>query len=98
MLEQYKNFDVKHFTKTFNSNEYYNKNVNGFDIMVMQSHENADKLIKEMKKIIDSYSYISQQTINLEYDDSYLLDSDKIRVKQEIKRYASKRLNNIGYI
>ena len=98
MLEQYKNFDVKHFTKTFNSNEDYNKNINGFDIMVMQSHEDADKLIKEMKKIIDSYSCIPQQTISLEYDDSYLLDSDKIRVKQEIKRYASKRLNNIGYI
>lgn len=98
MLEQYKNFDVKHFTKTFNSSEYYNKNINGFDIMVMQSHENADKLIKEMKKIIDLYKYAPQQIINLEYDDNHLLDIDKIRVKQEIKKYASKKLNNIGYI
>ena len=64
----------------------------------MQSHENADKLIKEMKKIIDLYKYAPQQIINLEYDDNHLLDIDKIRVKQEIKKYASKKLNNIGYI
>lgn len=91
MLEQYKDFDVKHFTKTFNSNKYYNGNLNGFDVMVMQSHENADKLINELKQVINSLSNIQRQTVNLEYDDSYLLDSDKIRVKQEIKRYAAQR-------
>lgn len=91
MLEQYKDFDVKHFTKTFNSNKYYNGNLNGFDVMVMQSHEDADKLINELKQVINSLSNIQGQTVNLEYDDSYLLDSDKIRVKQEIKKYATQR-------
>ena len=91
MLEQYKDFDVKHFTKTFNSSKYYNGNINGFDIMVMQSHEDADKLINELKQVINSFSNIQRQTISLEYDDSYLLDSDKIRVKQEIKKYATQR-------
>ena len=91
MLEQYKDFDVKHFTKTFNSSKYYNGNINGFDIMVMQSHEDADKLINELKQVINSFSNIQRQTINLEYDDSHLLDSDKIRVKQEIKKYATQR-------
>ncbi len=91
MLEQYKDFDVKHFTKTFNSNKYYNGNLNGFDVMVMQSHEDADKLINELKQVINSLSNIQRQTVNLEYDDSHLLDSDKIRVKQEIKKYATQR-------
>ena len=91
MLEQYKDFDVKHFTKTFNSSKYYNGNINGFDIMVMQSYEDADKLINELKQVIDSFSNIQRQTINLEYDDSHLLDSDKIRVKQEIRKYAAQR-------
>ena len=91
MLEQYKDFDVKHFTKTFNSSKYYNGNINGFDIMVMQSHEDADKLINELKQVINSFSNIQRQTISLEYDDSHLLDSDKIRVKQEIKKYATQK-------
>lgn len=91
MLEQYKDFDVKHFIKTFNSSKYYNGNINGFDIMVMQSHEDADKLINELKQVINSLSNIQRQTVNLEYDDSYLLDSDKIRVKQEIKKYAAQK-------
>lgn len=91
MLEQYKDFDVKHFTKTFNSNKYCNGNINGFDVMVMQSHEDADKLINELKQVINSFSNTQRQTINLEYDDSHLLDSDKIRVKQEIKKYATQR-------
>lgn len=96
MLEQYKDFDVKHFTKTFNSSKYYDGCLNGFDVLVMQSHENADKLIKEIKDIIDSYKYMPRQTINLEYDDTHLLDSDKIRVKQEIKKYASQKLKEAG--
>lgn len=91
MLEQYKDFDVKHFTKTFNSSKYYNEDINGFDVMIIQSHENADKLINELKQVINSFSNIQRQTISLEYDNSHLLDSDKIRVKQEIKKYATQR-------
>ena len=93
MLEQYKDFDVKHFTKTFNSSKYYNKSINGFDVMVMQSHKDADKIINELKQVINSLSNIQRQTINLEYDDSNLLEPDKKRVKQEIKKYAAQRFS-----
>lgn len=93
MLEQYKDFDVKHFGKTFNSNKYYNEEINGYDIMVMQSHEDADKIIEKIKNIIDSYKYLPSQDINLEYNDSFLLDSDKIRIKQEIQKYVSQKTN-----
>lgn len=86
MLKQYPDFDVKHFGSTF-----YGGKVNGFDIMVMQSSEDADRLIEEMKQIIDSYKAFPQQEINLEYDDSHLLEPDKIRVKRAIKKYASQK-------
>ena len=88
MLEQYKSFNVKEFSKTFNSSKYYNKDVDGFDIMIMQSHEDADRLIEELKQVINQYKLFPQQTINLEYDDSHLLETDKKRVKQVIKQYA----------
>ena len=86
-------FDVKHFTKTFNSSPYYDGRINGFDIMVMQSYEDADKLIDELKKIIDRYRGLPQQEISIDYDDSNLLETDKIRVKREIQKYASQRLD-----
>lgn len=89
MLNQYKNFNVKEFSKTFNSSEYYNKDINGFDIIVMQSHENADKLIEELKQVINQYKTFPQQIINLEYDDSSLLEADKKRVKQAIEQYIA---------
>ena len=81
-------FDVRKFGSTFTESK-----LNGFDVMVMQSHEDADKLIKELKEIIDSYSAFPQQEISLDYDDSNLLEPDKKRVKKEIEKYASQRLN-----
>lgn len=80
-------FDVRKFGSTFTENK-----VNGFDIMIMQSHEDADKLIDELKKVIDRYRGLPQQEISIDYDDSNLLKNDKIRVKKEIKKYASQRL------
>ncbi len=80
-------FDVGKFGSTFTKNK-----VNGFDIMIMQSHEDADKLIDELKKVIDRYCGLPQQEISIDYDDSNLLENDKIRVKKEIKKYASQRL------
>ncbi len=80
-------FDVRKFGSTFTENK-----VNGFDIMIMQSHEDADKLIDELKKVIDRYCGLPQQEISIDYDDSNLLENDKIRVKKEIKKYASQRL------
>jgi hypothetical protein len=64
----------------------------------MQSSEDADRLIEEIKRIIDSYELLPQQEINLEYDDSHLLEPDKIRVKKAIKKYASQKFGNPRYI
>ena len=61
--------------------------------MVMQSHEDADKLIDELKKVIDRYRGLPQQEISIDYDDSNLLETDKIRVKREIQKYASQRFD-----
>lgn len=94
MFKQYKNFDIKKFTKTFNSNKDYNGDINGFDIMIMQSHESADKLIKEIKDKIDLYSNFPQQTISIDYNDDSLLESDKKRVRKEIQKYASQKLKS----
>ena len=80
-------FNVRKFGSTFTENK-----VNGFDVMIMQSHEDADKLIDELKKVIDRYRGLPQQEISIDYDDSNLLKNDKIRVKKEIKKYASQRL------
>lgn len=80
-------FNIKHITSTFNSSQYYNGDINGADIMIMQSHEDADKLIKELKHIIDSYQGNNIYNLNIEYDDKDLLEIDKIRVKQTIEKY-----------
>ena len=82
------NFDVRKFGSTFTEGK-----LNGFDVMIMQSHEDADKLIKELKEIIDSYSAFPQQEISLDYDDSNLLNLDKKRVKREIEKYASQKFS-----
>ena len=81
-------FDVRKFGSIFIENK-----VNGFDVMIMQSHEDADKLIDELKKVIDRYCWLPQQEISIDYDDSNLLETDKIRVKREIQKYASQRLD-----
>ena len=81
-------FNVRKFGSTFTENK-----VNGFDVMIMQSHEDADKLIDELKKVIDKYRGLPQQEISIDYDDSNLLETDKIRVKREIQKYASQRLD-----
>lgn len=81
-------FDVRKFDSTFTENK-----VNGFDVMIMQSYEDADKLIDELKKVIDRYCGLPQQEISIDYDDSNLLETDKIRVKREIQKYASQKLD-----
>ena len=81
-------FNVRKFDSTFTEGK-----LNGFDVMIMQSHEDADELIEEIKKIIDSYCELPQQEILLDYDDSNLLEPDKKRVKREIEKYASQRLS-----
>ena len=80
--------NIRKFGSTFTENR-----VNGFDIMIMQSHEDADRLIDELKKIIDMYYGLPQLEISINYDDSNLLEIDKIRVKREIQKYASQKLD-----
>ena len=53
MLKQYPDFDVKHFTKTFNSSPYYDGNINGFDIMIMQSDEYKQQIKEYITKYIE---------------------------------------------
>lgn len=76
-------FSIKQIGKTFNSNKNYDNKINGADIMIMQSEQDADILIKKLKEIIDSDDNI----LFLDYDDSHLLTLDKIKVKNKIKQY-----------
>ena len=82
-------FSIKHIGKTFNSNKNYDSKINGVDIMIMQSEQDADILINKLKKIIDNDNNI----LFLDYDDSHLLTLDKIRVKNEIKQYYKQKHN-----
>ena len=86
MLRQYPDFDVKNFGKTFITHPAYDGRLNGFDVMVMVSQENADKVIETYKKIIDKLSApLSSFTIS--YDDTDILDSDKLRIKETLTSY-----------
>lgn len=90
MLKQYLNFDVRKFGSIFTENK-----LNGFDIMIMQSHEDANVLIEELKKAIDNYCGMLQQHMSIDYDDSNLLEPDKRRVKREIEKYISQKFNEL---
>ena len=59
----------------------------------MSENEKIIKLIDELKQDIDRYRGLPQQEISIDYDDSNLLETDKIRVKREIQKYASQRLD-----
>ena len=59
-----------------------------FDIIIMQSQEEADEIINKIKQIDKIFlNEQEEKIINFEYDDSNLLDIDKIRVEQAIKKY-----------
>ena len=59
-----------------------------FDIIIMQSQEEADEIINKIKQIDKIFlNEQEEKIINIEYDDSNLLETDKIRVKQAIKKY-----------
>lgn len=86
-------FNVKHFMQTFNSSKYYNGNLNGFDIMLMESDKNANKLIQQLKNIIDLYpAGTDYSTIDLVYNDENLTELDKRKVQTEIKKYILEKI------
>lgn len=59
-----------------------------FDIIIMQSQEEADEIINKIKQIDKIFlNEQEEKIINFEYDDSNLLETDKIRVKQAIEKY-----------
>lgn len=59
--------------------------VNPFMVMIMQSHEDADKIIEEIKQYIDNLD-IALQEIEFDIPDT-ILDYDKKRIEEEIKKY-----------
>ncbi len=77
-------FDSKHFGSTFQTGR-----LNGFDIMVMQSSEIADEVIKDMKDIIDNNT--TTDTIHLTYDKTDIWELDQYRIEQEIKDYGASK-------
>ncbi len=81
-------FNVKHFMQTFNSG-----NLNGFDIMLMESDKNANKLIQQLKNIIDLYPVgTDYSAIDLVYNDENLTELDKKRVQTAIKKYILEKI------
>ena len=63
-----------------------------FEIMIMQSHEDADRLIRELKNNIDINKDTFQENSIIEYDDNNLLELDKQRVREEVEKYLSEVL------
>lgn len=84
-------FNPMHFTSTFNSSPYYNGDINGFDIMVMQSAESADELIEELKEEIDNMK-LPITDFTIDFDDEILLN-DRKRVEETIKNYINQKNN-----
>lgn len=81
-------FNVKHFMQTFNSG-----NLNGFDIMLMESDKNANKLIQQLKNTIDLYPVgTDYSAIDLVYNDENLTELDKKRVQTAIKKYILEKI------
>ena len=81
-------FNVKHFMQTFNSG-----NLNGFDIMLMESDKKANKLIQQLKNIIDLYPVgTDYSAIDLVYNDENLTELDKKRVQTAIKKYILEKI------
>ena len=79
-----------HFGKTFISSPYYDGTLSGFDIMIMESAETTDKIIKFLKDEIDNYFYLScgNRIIDVYYDDTNLMLSDKNRIEKIITQYG----------
>ena len=67
---------------TFSENK-----LNPFDVMVMASQEEADKVIEKAKKEIDLGIFSG----SIDTDETVILENDEKRIEQEIKQYLKNR-------
>ena len=67
---------------TFSENK-----LNPFDVMVMASQEEADKIIEKTKKEIDLGIF----TGSIDIDDTVVLENDVKRIKRTIEQYLKNR-------
>lgn len=67
---------------TFSENK-----LNPFDVMVMASQEEADKVIEKAKKEIDLGIFSG----SIDIDETVILENDEKRIEQEIKQYLKNR-------
>ena len=67
---------------TFSENK-----LNPFDVMVMASQEEADKIIEKIKKEIDLGIF----TGSIDIDDTVVLENDVKRIKRTIEQYLKNR-------
>ena len=90
-------FNPFHFGSTFRSSPYYNGDLNGFDVMVMESAEKADQIIENAKAAIDDFAEAyagTGITFSFSYNSEDILEPDQIRINEEIKKYC--RFRNIS--
>ncbi len=83
------NFDPRHFGSTFQENK-----INGFDIMIMDSAERADKIIKEIKERINYYldnKLLIDKNFEFQYSTDGILISDQYRIEKELKRFCASK-------
>lgn len=67
---------------TFSENK-----LNPFDVMVMASQEEADKIIEKTKKEIDLGIF----TGSIDIDDTVVLENDVKRIERTIEQYLKNR-------
>ena len=82
-------FDIGKFGSTFRDGK-----LNGFDVMVMESAERADEIIKQIKQDIDymiNHNLLIGDNISIDYDNTDILDIDKNRIEREIKKYYASK-------
>lgn len=58
----------------------------GLDVAIMVSQENADKVIADIKKKIDNMTYLPR-SFSIEYDNTDIMPIDQKRIEKVIKEY-----------
>ncbi len=80
-------FDIRKFDSSFREDK-----LNGFDVMIMQSAESANNVIKDMKELIDikikEIDFLEDYELEVSYDKTDILELDQLRIEKEIDRYG----------